>query len=76
MNPGISLESAPSGLNYSPGCFWPVINDLVTPPTPFFKHKPKYDTAQRLKKKDFFFCPAMSKCCGNSPGAVSTAIKL
>lgn len=54
MNPGISLESAPSGLNYSPGCFWPVINDLVTPPTPFFKHKPKYDTAQRLKKKDFF----------------------
>lgn len=54
MNPGISLESAPSGLNYSPGCFWPVINDLVTRPTPFFKHKPKYDTAQRLKKKDFF----------------------
>lgn len=40
MNPGIKLESATSGLNYSSWLFFRlVINDLGTPLTPFLKCK-------------------------------------
>lgn len=40
MNPGIELESATSGLNYSSWLFFRlVINDLVAPLTPFLKCK-------------------------------------
>lgn len=52
MNPGIKLESATSGLNYSSWLFfrW-VINDLAAPLTPLLKCKYVCDLVQCRKTR-------------------------